>query len=131
MANEITVKQLRTFGLMVGGTFAILGVWPALFLSADPRWWAIALAGVLAFPALIFPQSLQPVYRVWMAVGHGLGWINTRIILSVVFYGLFTPLGVVMRWLGKDPLHLQLEPGVDTYRTLCHVRPTDHLKRQF
>src|SRR5712692_10968394 len=94
MRRTIAVKQLRNFGLMVVGLFAVLGLWPTVFRNAPPRLWALVLAGTLGLPALIFPQSLEPVYRVWMALGHGLGWVNTRILLSVVFYGLFTPLGV-------------------------------------
>jgi hypothetical protein len=66
-----------------------------------------------------------------MAVGYGLGWINTRILLSVVFYGLFTPFGFVMRRLGKEPLHLRFEPGAETYRLVRQARPIDHLRRQF
>jgi hypothetical protein len=131
MTNAMAVKHLRTFGLTVGGTFAILGVWPILFRSAAPRLWAITLAGVLVFPALVFPQSLQPVYRVWTAMGYGLGWINTRIILSVVFYGLFTPLGFVRRRLGKEPLPLRFEPDAETYRLVRQARPVNHITRQF
>src|SRR5215813_15141915 len=131
MRRTIAVRQLRNFGLMVGGLFAVLGLWPAVFRNAPPRLWALVLAGTLGLPALIFPQSLELVYRVWMALGHGLGWLNIRILLSVIFYGLFTPLGFVMRRLGKEPLHLQFEPGAETYRLVRQARPVNHLIRQF
>jgi hypothetical protein len=66
-----------------------------------------------------------------MAVGHGLGWINTRILLSVVFYGLFTPLGFVRRRLGKEALPLRFEPDAETYRLVRQARPVSHIVRQF
>src|SRR5207253_144527 len=94
-------KKLRHFGLIVGGIFALIGLWPVVFRAQGPRLWALALAGALVVPALVLPRSLEHVYRLWMAAGEVLAWINTRIILSVVFYGLVTPMGIVMRSLGR------------------------------
>lgn len=131
MHSQSDTKQLRSFGLMVGGIFALIGLWPAVWRGEDFRLWALALAGLLSAPALMFPSSLRLVYRVWMALGQGLGWINTRIILSLVFYGLFTPSGLVMRLMGKDPMHRQFEPDAETYRIVRSPRPSSHMARQF
>jgi len=131
MHSTSKTKQLRSFGLIVGGIFALLGLWPAVWRGEDFRLWALVLAGLLSVPALVFPRSLGLVYRVWMALGLGLGWMNTRIILSVVFYGLFTPYGLVMRLMGKDPLHRRFEPDAETYRIVCAPRPSSHMARQF
>jgi hypothetical protein len=81
----IEPKHLRSFGLTVGGIFAAIGLWPAVIRDEDVRLWAVALAGLLLLPALVRPRSLQTVYRVWMRLGEGLGWINARIILGVIF----------------------------------------------
>lgn len=110
MPNEITIKQLRSFGMTVGGVFALIGIWPVIFRNQDPRWWAIVVAGCLLLPALIFPKSLLWIYKGWMAVGHVMGWINTRIILGLVFYAVVTPIGMVRRLLGKDPMGPKAEP---------------------
>ena len=57
---------------------------------------------------------------------------NGRIILSLVFYGLFTPIGVIRRvLLNKDPLHLAFEPEAETYRIVRQPRPPAHIERQF
>src|ERR671937_688372 len=99
--REITVKekvdnkQLRSFGFLVGGVFALLGLWPFL-VGRDMRLWAVIPGGALLFLAALAPASLGPVYRVWMKIGHVLGWINTRIILGVVFYGMFVPMGFII-----------------------------------
>ena len=88
-------------------------------------------AGFLMIPALLLPRSLGPVYRVWMAIGQILGWINTRLILGVLFYGLFTPMGLAMRLLGKDAMRRKLEGDSDSYRVVRQPRPSSHMRRQF
>ncbi len=132
MKSKSDIKQLRSFGLMVGGVFAAMGLWPVLFRGDDPRLWALVLASLLVIPALVLPMSLGPVYRGWMAVGCVLGWINTRVILGVIFYGLFTPIGLVRRFLlAKDSTTRRFEPEADTYRVVRQPRPSSHMKRQF
>src|SRR5262245_59382973 len=108
-------KQLRSFGLIVGGIFALIGIWPAVW-RGQPRLWSLLLGGVLMALALVLPHSLAQVYRLWMTVGEVLGWINTRIILGVLFYGLFTPMGLFMRLRSKDPMRRTLAPEAETYR---------------
>jgi Saxitoxin biosynthesis operon protein SxtJ len=131
MHNAIEPKQLRSFGLIVGGIFAAIGLWPAVVHGEDVRLWVVALAGLLLIPALVRPRSLQAVYRVWMQFGEGLGWINSRIVLGVIFYGLFTPVGLIMRLRGKDPMRRHWEPEADTYRLVRQPRPSSHMTRQF
>jgi O-antigen/teichoic acid export membrane protein len=129
--DEITSKQLRSFGFTVGGIFAVIAVWPFIVRSDDPRWWAMMVAGCLLVPAVVFPKSLVWVYKGWMAVGHVMGWINTRIILGVVFYVIVTPIGMIRRWLGKDPMGRRLRPDLDSYRVVRKPRPPSHLTKQY
>jgi O-antigen/teichoic acid export membrane protein len=131
MPNEITTKQLRSFGFTVGGIFALIALWPVVIRADDPRWWAVVVAGCLLVPAAVFPQSLTWVYKGWMALGHVLGWINTRIILGFIFYFVVTPIGIVRRWLGKDPMGRRLRPDLDSYRVPRTRRPPSHLRRQY
>jgi Saxitoxin biosynthesis operon protein SxtJ len=131
MPNEITSKQLRSFGFTVGGIFALIAVWPLIIRAEDPRWWAVVVAGCLLVPAAVFPKSLTWVYKGWMALGHVLGWINTRIILGFIFYFVVTPIGIVRRWLGKDPMGRRLRPDLDSYRLARTPRPPSHLTKQY
>jgi hypothetical protein len=124
-------KQLRHFGLIVGGLFAVVGLWPAVFRAEGPRLWALALTLVLVVPALAIPRSLAYVHRIWMAAGEVLGWINTRVLLCLIFYGLVTPMGIIMRRLRRDPMRRGFVPGVETYRVLKPSRPGAHMTRQF
>src|SRR5712691_2033452 len=124
-------KQLRNFGLVVGGIFGAIGLWPAIVRGQNLRLWALALGVALVLPALVAPSSLRPVYRVWMALGETLSWMNTRIILGAVFYGVVTPMGLAMRRFGHDPMRRRFEPRVDTYRVVRCPRPGSHMMRQF
>ena len=125
------LRQFRNFGLLVGGVWAIIGLWPAIVRGATPRLWAVVLAVALVLPALIVPGILRPVHRVWMFVGNVLGWVNTRIILSVIFFAFVTPMGLAMRLFRDDPLHRQFDGNVGTYRVCRKRRNPTHLKRQF
>jgi Saxitoxin biosynthesis operon protein SxtJ len=131
MPNETTNKQLRSFGFTVGGIFALIGFWPLVIRAEDPRWWALVVAGCLLLPAVVFPRSLIWVHKGWMAIGHVLGWINTRIILGIVFYVIVTPIGIFRRWLGKDPMGRQVRPDLDSYRVIRKPRPASHLTKQY
>ena len=131
MRNEITRKQLRSFGFTVGSIFALIGFWPLVVRGEDFRWWAVVVAGGLLVPAVVFPRSLVWVYKGWMAIGHVLGWINTRIILGMVFYVIVTPIGIIRRWLGKGPMGRQLRPDLDSYRIIRKPRPASHLTKQY
>jgi hypothetical protein len=131
MENQTDNKQLRSFGLLVGGIFAGIGVWPLVIHSAEPRWWSLIIAGALLLPAAIYPHSLVWPYKGWMALGHVMGWINTRIILGLVFFAIVTPIGIVRRLLGKDPMGRQLRPDLDSYRIERKPRSGSHLHRQY
>jgi hypothetical protein len=124
-------KQLRSFGLMVGGIFGLIGLWPVVIRSAEPRWWSIVLAAVLMLPAAVYPKSLFWPYKGWMMLGHILGWVNTRVILGAVFYAVVTPIGLIRRWLGKDPMGRHLRPDLDSYRIVRKPRPPSHLTKQY
>lgn len=130
MQNDTTTKQLRSFGFMVGGIFALIGLWP-IVRGADPRWWALVIAACLIVPAAVYPASLAWPHKGWMALGHVLGWINTRIILGFIFYFIVTPIGLFRRWLGKDPMGRHLRPDLDSYRVIRTARTASHLKRQY
>jgi polyferredoxin len=131
MKEEITGKKLRSFGLTVGGIFALIAFWPVVWRNGEPRWWIAAVATFFLLPALIFPKSLLWVHKGWMAAGHVMGWINTRIILGAVFYVIVTPIGILRSWMGKDPMGRKLRPDLDTYRIVRKPRPASHLTKQY
>jgi Saxitoxin biosynthesis operon protein SxtJ len=131
MAETYTRRQLRDFGLLVGGIFGLIGLWPLVWRQQSPRWWAIALLVGLALPGLIAPMILAPAYRAWMKLAEVLAWVNTRILLGFVFYGVVTPIGLLMRLRGRDPMRRQFDRQGQSYRVACTPRPATHMLRQF
>jgi hypothetical protein len=123
-------KRLRSFGLLVGGVFLGIGLWP-LVHGLPYRVWAVVVAVVLLVPAVVWPRPLAPLFKGWMFIGLVLGWINTRIILGLIFYLMVTPIGLVMRLLGKDPMTRGFDPEAGTYRVKKEERSAKHMERQF
>jgi hypothetical protein len=66
-----------------------------------------------------------------MIFGENIGWVNSRILLGLVFYGLLTPLSWLMSLLGKRPLELKFDPKVDSYRVPKEARAADHVLKAF
>jgi hypothetical protein len=131
MTDKVDAKELRNFGLIVGGIFLVIGLWPFVWKGEGMRLWAVGLGSLLIPLGLLLPAVLAPVFKVWMKVGHVLGWINTRIILGILFYGLITPMGVVMRLFGWDAMRRVLVRDVESYRVVRQPRPRTHMTRQF
>jgi hypothetical protein len=131
MNQQPTSKDLRQFGLIVGGVFSVIGLWPMVFRDDSPRLWAIIIGSLLIVLGAVVPRSLKQIHFVWMKVGHVLGWINTRIILGVIYYALFTPMGLIMRLMGKDSMHRVFRQDATTYRVVRSPRPRHHMRNQF
>ena len=125
MEEKISKKQLREFGLLIGLGFPILIGWllPSI-LGHEFRAWTLWI-GV---PGLIFglttPRLLHYPYKSWMALGHILGWINSHIILGLVFIIVLQPIAYIMRLTGYDPLRTKRK-GKKTYREIRKDRNLD------
>ena len=131
MSHEATTKELRSFGFVVGGVFAVIGIWPMLFRGESIRLWAATVGAMLIVCGGIAPAALMSVHKGWMWVGHVLGWVNTRILLGVVFFGLITPMGILFRLMGKDTMRQAFNESNVTYRIVRQPRPLTHMKNQF
>lgn len=102
---RLTAAQGRKFGLTVGLAFIALGAliyfWRHKELTGEIlAGWGVAL--VLA--GLVAPTALGPVERAWMGLAHLLSKVTTPIFMGVVYFVVLTPIGLVMRLFGKNPL---------------------------
>lgn len=135
MKHDIPVLDnagLRKFGLMMAGVIGLLfGLFfPWLLDRSIPTWPWIA-GGLFAVPALLYPKALKPVYTLWMKIGGVLGWINTRIILGLLFYVIVFPMGLIMRLAGKDPMQRKLDKQTASYRIKSTQHPKENLEKPF
>ena len=97
-------QQARKTALVVGAVFLALAAW-SLWRAHPLRAQAFGAAGgVLILLGALAPHLAIPFHRAWMKAAAWLGWINSRIILGVMYYGVMTPVGLLTRLLGRDPL---------------------------
>lgn len=125
-------RELRDFGLILGGMFAaIFGLLlPLLHRHRIPFWpWALALS--LAVIALLRPALLEYLYKAWSALGGVLGWINTRIVLTVLFYAVVTPTGLIARALGLLSMQSRGTRGGRSYRVASHEITKSSFERPY
>ncbi|HEB85676.1 MAG TPA: sxtJ [Gammaproteobacteria bacterium] len=129
---KTSAQELRKFGLTTGAIVVVLFglLLPWLFSRSYP-YWPWVLAGILWVWALIAPATLKLVYGGWMKVGHVLGWINTRIILGLMFFTVFFAAGLILKALGKDPMSRKIDRSVESYRVASRVHTKDHVERPF
>ncbi len=123
-------SDLRTFGLLVGGVFGLIAVYP-LFRGELIRAWAAVISVALIAPAIFFPPLLALPYRFWSLIGRILGWLNTRIILSLLYFAAIVPVSLVLKILGRDPLKLSFDPELDTYREKPDKQGGSDIRKQF
>ncbi|MFH1502030.1 MAG: SxtJ family membrane protein [Candidatus Eisenbacteria bacterium] len=107
-------RDLRKFGITMCVAIAVLG---ALFLwrgRGEPMWF-FGIAAAFLLLGLVAPVVLRPVQKVWMAFALVLGWVMTRVILTIVFYIGVTPIAFIARIVGKKFLDLGFEPDRESY----------------
>ena len=115
--TRYSFRAEREFGLIVGGVFTLLGMWwlyRGKFVGAVhivlPLGIGLCLFGIILPRALVFPN------KVWMTLAEGLSYVTTRIILAFVFFVVLTPIGLIKRSLGWDPLHRRAGSGESYWR---------------
>ena len=130
MNDTITKKQLLEFGLLIGFGFPILIGWllPSI-LGHEFRAWTLWIGVPGLILGLTAPRLLYYPYKSWMVLGHVLGWINSHIILSLIFIFVLQPIAYIMRLTGYDPLKTKRKVE-KTYREVRKDNNID-LKRIF
>lgn len=122
----------RVFGLVFAVFFLIVCMYP-LLKGGSMRWWAAGLSAAFLIAAMTVPRALAPLNRLWMRFGLVMHRIVNPILLGIMFFLVVTPIGLIMRALGKDPLRLRQDTGVETYWIPREPPgpPPDSLERQF
>lgn len=107
-------REMRKFGYSMTIGFGVVGGLLALKqITFAP--YLLALAGGFLIVALLAPKALRPIEWAWMKVANVLGFIMTRIILTLVYIFLVTPMKFLLLVLGKKTLDLRFDPNLETY----------------
>lgn len=127
-----TRTVLREFGLVFGfAVIGLMGVIIPLLRGSGLVLWPLFLGAVSILLGLVQPQLLRPFYYGWMRFGQVFAWINNAIVLSLVYYAVVTPMGVVMRSLTHyDPLHCR-KSTQPTFRKISTQRSSSSMEKPF
>ncbi|WP_287962910.1 SxtJ family membrane protein [Alcanivorax sp.] len=131
MKKALDKKELRKFALVTGGVLAVLfGLFLPWALERPWPLWPWVVAGILVIWGMIVPSSLNPVYNLWMKFGHAVGWINSRIILGIMFVSIIIPVGLLWRMLVRDPLKMKCNES-GSYRVVSKQPMNNYLERPY
>jgi ABC-type glycerol-3-phosphate transport system permease component len=130
MSSEV-IGQNRKFGYTVAIALLVIAAYH-IFIKHQQGWWVLfAVAIVLLLFALVLPVLLSPLRLVWDKIGHVLGIINTYILLTLFYFLILTPLGLMMRIMQKDILKLKLRGDQTTYWEDTPLNVNSNMKDQF
>jgi len=110
-------RELRQFALLWIGFFGLIGaysLWGHDSLRAATAFWAVAAAGLVGY---LRPGVFRPVYLLWMALALPIGWTISHLLLLIVYYLILTPIGLLMRLVGYDPMERRLDRSAKSYWT--------------
>jgi hypothetical protein len=129
---ETGARELRKFGLTVGGVFVLLGVLLLLRHRSSYPSFLGAGAALTAF-GVIWPRVLKYVYIAWMALAFTVGFVMSNVILVLFFFLVVTPIGLLARLFRKDFLARKWNKRAATYWIECprETRTAESYKRQF
>jgi len=121
-----TLQQFGWLCLVIFGAIAVAGFVKS-GLNAFSIVWAVsgALGGLLGW---LRPQWLKWIFVTWIILVFPIGWVMSKVLLAAMYFGVFTPIGMILRMAGKDPLRLKRPPG-DSYWQTRPVRAD--LRRYF
>jgi hypothetical protein len=126
-----TFRAEREFGLLVGAVFSLLGLWWFYRGKFAVAAYVFTIAGVvLVLLGAAFPRLLIIPRKLWMKLAEGMAYVSSRIILSVIFFLVLTPIGVVKRAMGWDPLQRR-SGSRESFWNPYPARPRDHYEKMF
>ncbi len=129
---ELDSKGLRQFGLMAAGFFAgIFGLILPWLADANIPTWPWVLAAIFVAWALLAPATIEPLYKVWMKVAMFIGGIINKIVLSIAFFGVLLPIGLILRLTGNKPIKNELDENIKSYRVLSVLDKREKMEKPF
>jgi len=130
MINNEAIKKNRMFGYTIAIALLVLASFHIVTKHQKNYWWVFALAMVLLLLAFVKPLWLTLLRLAWDKIGYVLGIINTFVLLTLFYFVILTPLGLIMRLLGKDILKLKRNKH-DTYWEHILPKTNSRMENQF
>ena len=107
-------EEIRKFGFLIGGVLIALSIF--MLWKTFNQYQLVFIIGIsFVLLGLFIPSILKPIYIIWMTFATILGWIMTRVILTILFYLIVTPIGLIARIFGAKFLDLSWNDNVKSY----------------
>tara|TARA_Y100000589_G_C27066467_1_gene593526 strand:- start:372 stop:770 length:399 start_codon:yes stop_codon:yes gene_type:complete len=118
MKNNFFIrKKLKEFGILICFCFPLFIGWLIPFLTGHTfKFWTLLIGLVSLILSIVNPYLLYYPYKLWMALGNILSWLNSRLILGMVFFAILLPIALIMKMFGYDPLRKKQQNNNKTYR---------------
>lgn len=127
--NNIKISSNRSFGIVFFIVFLFIALYPITY-SEDIRIWSLIISFIFIILGLLNSKILTPLNKLWFKFGVILGKIISPIIMGIIFFLVVTPIGLIMKVLGKDLLRLKYNKKDNTY-WIEKSGPTSKMKNQF
>jgi len=124
-------RQLLFFGLLMAAILLAIGLWPLLTPGRAPRPGLVACSAAIALLSAARPGALATPFRAWMRLGHVLGAVSSRVVLTLLFFVIFLPVGLAMRVRGRDPLRRRFDADAESYLQASEPRDVSHMDNPF
>ena len=130
--TEIQVGSPRAFGIVFCIVFLAIAIWP-IANDGTVHLWSLMIAGLFLLLAIFIPNYLQPLNRMWFRFGVLLHKVVNPIVMGFLFFFTITPMAVILRIIGKDPLNRDFDKKIETYWIKRNPKEltSDSMKKQF
>jgi hypothetical protein len=129
--NEL--KDLRQFGAFLAGLLLLIGVINFLKGRMTLCPWFFSIGFITIIFVFIAPKKLKPVYAIFTKIAHAIGWVNTRVILALIYFLIITPIAIIRKIMMKDSLNRKIENSEKSYwiKRPAVKADRDRLEKQF
>ena len=126
--NDIKISSNRSFGIVFFVVFLLIALYPLIY-NGEIRLWSLLISFIFLILGLLNSKALTPLNKIWFKFGILLGKIVSPIILGIIFFFVVTPIGLIMRILGKDLLNLKFNANKSYW--IEKRGPKSKMKNQF
>lgn len=132
IASSPKLPSERSFGFTFATALLILGLYGIIRHRSLTIYGACVGAGIIfGLLAAVAPRALAPLNKAWFYLGLVLGKIVNPIVLGIIFFGILTPISILIRLFGRDVLQLKRRPVTSYWTDRTTMGPADHFKNQF
>ena len=128
MSQEIKISSNKSFGIVFFTVFLLIALYP-LIKDGNVRLWSLTVSFIILIITLLYPKFLDPLNKLWFKFGIFLGKIISPLVMGIIFFLVVTPIGLIMRLLGKDILNLKYNKSKSYW--IEKSGPKSKMKNQF